>query len=56
MKVRTLTARRHDNLTAVSITEPQTKAVTTVWLTPAELAKAASGMLAIYRSLEREAV
>jgi hypothetical protein len=54
MKVRTLSARRHENLTGISIIEPQTKAVTTVWLTPAELAKAVSGLLAVQRSLEAE--
>lgn len=54
MKVRTLSARRHDNLTAISLTEPQTKATTTVWLTPAELSKAVSGLLAIQRSIESE--
>lgn len=54
MKVRTLSARRHDHLTAVSIAEPHTGSTTTVWLTLPEIQRAVSGLLAIQRSLEAE--
>lgn len=55
MKVRTLSAAQFsDDLVKVSIEEPQTKAVTTVWLTLEEVQRVTQGFLAIVRSMEHD--
>lgn len=53
MKVRTLSASQFsDDLVMVSIEEPQTKAVTVVWLTLEEVQRVTQGFLALTRSME----
>lgn len=55
MKVRTLSASQFsEDLVKVSIEEPQTKAVITVWLTLEEVQRVTQGFLAIARSMEHD--